>query len=56
MTKIIIDEEPSCKQFIQKQGLKNFIKSTVGIVVMKNMKKNVLSIVFRTSSCSHSHP
>lgn len=35
----MIDEEPSCHKYLQKIGLRNFIKSITGIVVLKNIPK-----------------
>ena len=38
----MIDEEPSCHKYLMKIGLRNFIKSITGMVVLKNLSKMVL--------------
>lgn len=41
----MIDEEPSCHKYLQKIGLRNFIKSITGIVILKNVPKMVSIII-----------
>lgn len=42
--KIMIDEEQSCHKYLVKIGLRNFLKSISGIVILKNMPKMVKDI------------
>ncbi len=42
-SKVVIEEEPSCHKFLQKFGIKNMLKSVIGMVFLKNMKKMVHS-------------
>ena len=54
-SKIIIDEEPSCHKFMHKLGLRNFIKSLSGMVILKNIKKSVNHSISRIFNYFHSH-
>lgn len=49
--KVMIDEEPSCHKYLQKIGLRNFIKSISGIIILKNIPKMVSLSWFRNFSC-----
>lgn len=43
----MIDEEPTVLKYFQKTGIKNLVKSTTAMVIMKNTKKYVTKIWLR---------
>ena len=40
--KVVIEDEPSIMSYLNKLGIRNLIKNTVGMVLLKNPKKEVL--------------
>jgi hypothetical protein len=43
--KVVIDDEPTILNYFAKLGIRNLVKNTVGMVLLKNQKKEVISVL-----------